>query len=28
VAADLAWGAFVTSAVATAGYFGAQLVKG
>ncbi|HYE45756.1 MAG TPA: DUF2177 family protein [Caulobacter sp.] len=27
VAADLAWGAFVTAAVATAGYFGASLIK-
>jgi uncharacterized membrane protein len=28
VAADLAWGAFVTAAIATAGYFGGSLVKG
>jgi uncharacterized membrane protein len=28
VAADLGWGAFVTASIATAGYFGAQLVKG
>jgi uncharacterized membrane protein len=28
VAADLAWGAFVTAAIATAGYFGASLIKG
>ena len=28
VAADLAWGAFITAAVATAGYFAAGFVKG
>ncbi|MFN3858064.1 MAG: DUF2177 family protein [Caulobacter sp.] len=28
VAADLAWGAFVTAAIATAGYLGGSLVKG
>lgn len=28
VAADLAWGAFITATVATAGYFAAGLVKG
>ncbi|MBX3481312.1 MAG: DUF2177 family protein [Caulobacter sp.] len=27
VAADLAWGAFVTAAIATAGYFGGSLIK-
>ena len=28
VAADLAWGGFITACVATAGYFGGSLVKG
>lgn len=28
VAADLAWGAFVTASIATAGYFGARLAQG
>jgi uncharacterized membrane protein len=28
VAADLAWGTFVTAAIATAGYFGASFFKG